>query len=120
MSDSATALLDLKKKAQKQLYKISQTTSVNSERANALLLISEGATQKEAAEKTALSLGQVRYWLGRYRTNGIDCFPELTESKPKKEKKDKVKKDKKSAKKMKDKSKKAEKNKKKSKKIKSK
>ena len=116
MSDSA-ALLDLKKKAQKQLYKICQTTSVNSERAKALLLISEGATQEEAAEKTALSLGQVRYWLGRYRTNGIDCFPELTESKPKKEKKDK---DKKTAKKMKDKSKKAEKNKKKSKKTKSK
>jgi transposase len=117
MSDSAAALLDLKKKAQKQLYKISQTTSLNSERAKALLLISEGATQEEAAEKTALSLGQVRYWLGRYRTNGIDCFPELTESKPKKEKKDK---DKKTAKKMKDKSKKAEKNKKKSKKTKSK
>lgn len=119
MSDSA-ALLDLKKKAQKQLYKICQTTSVNSERAKALLLISEGVTQEEAAEKTALSLGQVRYWLGRYRTNGIDCFPELTESKPKKEKKDKIKKAKKSVKKAKDKTNKTEKNKKKSKKTKSK
>ncbi|HCO00091.1 MAG TPA: hypothetical protein DIT31_07470, partial [Methylophaga sp.] len=74
MNDSV-ALLDLKKKAQKQLYKISEETSVNSGRAKALLLLSEGATQEEAAKKTALSLGQIRYWLGRYRANGIDCFP---------------------------------------------
>ena len=105
MNDSV-ALLDLKKKAQKQLYKISEETSVNSGRAKALLLLSEGATQEEAAEKTALSLGQIRYWLGRYRA--------------KKEKKDKPKKAKKADKKAKDKPKKSEKNKKKSKKTKSK
>lgn len=121
MNDSV-ALLDLKKKAQKQLYKISEETSVNSERAKALLLLSEGATQEEAAEKTTLSLGQVRYWLGRYRANGIDCFPVAVDNKPKKEKKDKPKKAKKAAKKAKDKdkTKKTEKNKKKSKKTKSK
>ena len=87
MNDSV-ALLDLKKKAQKQLYKISEETSVNSGRAKALLLLSEGATQEEAAKKTALSLGQIRYWLGRYRANGIDCFPVAVDTKPKKEKKD--------------------------------
>lgn len=120
MNDSV-ALLDLKKKAQKQLYKISEETSVNSERAKALLLLSEGATQEEAAEKTTLSLGQVRYWLGRYRANGIDCFPVAVDNKPKKEKKDKAKKAAKKAKdKDKDKTKKTEKNKKKSKKTKSK
>ncbi|WP_439503268.1 helix-turn-helix domain-containing protein [Methylophaga sp.] len=119
MNDSV-ALLDLKKKAQKQLYKISEETSVNSGRAKALLLLSEGATQEEAAEKTALSLGQIRYWLGRYRANGIDCFPVAVDTKPKKEKKDKPKKAKKADKKAKDKPKKSEKNKKKSKKTKSK
>tara|TARA_R110000787_G_scaffold36254_1_gene92762 strand:- start:1434 stop:1793 length:360 start_codon:yes stop_codon:yes gene_type:complete len=119
MNDSV-ALLDLKKKAQKQLYKISEETSVNSGRAKALLLLSEGATQEEAAEKTPLSLGQIRYWLGRYRANGIDCFPVAVDTKPKKEKKDKPKKAKKADKKAKDKPKKSEKNKKKSKKTKSK
>lgn len=92
---------------------------MNSERARALLLLSEGATQEEAAEKTALSLGQIRYWLGRYRANGMDCFPVTVENKPKKEKKTNPK-AKKAAKKAKDKPKKSEKNKKKSKKTKSK
>lgn len=119
MNDSV-ALLDLKKKAQKQLYKISEETSVNSERAKALLLLSEGATQEEAAEKTALSLGQLRYWLGRYRANGIECFPVVVDNKPKKEKKDKSEKATKAGKKAKDKPKKSGKNKKKSKKTKSK
>lgn len=108
MYDSA-ALLELKKKAQKQLRKISEETSVNSQRAKALLLLSEGATQTEAAEQTTLSLGQVRYWLGRYRTNGMDCFPEFITTKQKAEKKAKPKKDKKSAKKSKTKDKKPKK-----------
>lgn len=123
MNDSAV-LLELKKKAQKQLRKISEKNSVNSERAKALLLLSEGATQTETADQTTLSLGQVRYWLGRYRTNGIDCFPEPVKTKLDTDNKDKTKKDKKSAKKLKakvNKSKKADKNKKKaSKKTKSK
>lgn len=82
MNDS-TAVLELKKKAQKQLHKISDDASVHSNRAKALLLLSEGATQEEAAEQTALSLGQVRHWLGRYRANGIACFPEVIEVKSK-------------------------------------
>ncbi|MDO8827709.1 helix-turn-helix domain-containing protein [Methylophaga sp.] len=83
MNDSA-AVLELKKKDQKQLRKISEQTSVNSPRAKALLLLSEGTTPDEAAEQSTLSLGQVRYWLGRYRATGIDCFPDEidAESKP--------------------------------------
>lgn len=79
-----TAVLELKKKAQKQLHKISEKSSVHTNRAKALLLLSEGASQEEAAEQTAMSLGQVRYWLGRYRANGIACFPDAidAESKP--------------------------------------
>jgi len=115
MNDSAV-LLELKKKAQKQLRKINEKNSVNSERAKALLLLSEGATQTETADQTTLSLGQVRYWLGRYRINGIDCFPEPVKTKLDTDKKDKAKKDKKSAKKLKakdNKPKKTDKNKKK-------
>jgi len=110
MNDSV-ALLELKKKSQKLLRKISEETSINSERAKALLLLSTGASQQEAAEQTSLSLGQVRYWLGRYRANGISCFPETIKVKKDKEKpeknkkvkakKDKSKKDKKAGKKSK-------------------
>lgn len=114
MNDSV-ALLELKKKAQKQLRKISEETSVNSERAKALLLLASGANQAEAAEQTTLSVGQVRYWLGRYRTSGMECFPEVN-TKKKAEKKDTAKKDKKTTKKSKakdSKTKKSDKNKKK-------
>ncbi|ODN65827.1 helix-turn-helix domain-containing protein [Methylophaga muralis] len=103
MNDS-TAVLELKKKAKKQLLKISDESSVHSTRAKALLILSEGASQEEAAEKTTLSLGQVRYWLGRYRANGFACFPEVTEgeSKPNsKSKKSDSKKTKKADKKIK-------------------
>lgn len=111
MNDSA-ALLDLKKKDHKKLVKISDSASVNSPRAKALLLIAEGDSAQEAADKTTLSLGQVRYWLGRYRANGIACFPIMeSENKPLKEKKDKNKKAKKTAKKAKEKSKKDDKKK---------
>lgn len=103
MNDS-TAVLELKKKAKKHLLKISDETSVHGNRAKALLLLSEGASQEDAAEKTTLSLGQVRYWLGRYRANGIACFPEIIEvvSKPNiKSKKSDSKKAKKADKKIK-------------------
>ncbi|AFI84560.1 helix-turn-helix domain-containing protein [Methylophaga nitratireducenticrescens] len=120
MNDSI-ALLDLKKKSQKLLNKISEQASVNSERAKALLLLSEGATQEEAAEKTALSVGQVRYWLGRYRANGMNCFPEPIKISKETEKKASTNKDKQKTKKSKVKDGKTKKtDKKKSKKTKSK
>ncbi|MCL5975072.1 MAG: helix-turn-helix domain containing protein [Gammaproteobacteria bacterium] len=117
--NESTAVLELKKKAKKQLLKISDEASIHSNRAKALLLLSEGASQEEAAEKTTLSLGQVRYWLGRYRANGIACFPEVieVESKPNnKSKKSDSKKTKKTDKKIK--VKKTDKKKDKAKKIK--
>jgi len=120
MNDSA-AVLELKKKDQKQLRKISEQTSVNSPRAKALLLLSEGATPDEAAEQSTLSLGQVRYWLGRYRATGIACFPDVIDSKPKADKDKKPKKtESKKAKKAdkKDKAKKTGKKKDKAKKLK--
>lgn len=118
MNDSA-AVLELKKKDQKQLRKISEQTSVNSPRAKALLLLSEGATPDEAAEQSTLSLGQVRYWLGRYRATGIACFPDVIDSKPKADKKPKKTESKKAKKAdKKDKAKKTGKKKDKAKKLK--
>ncbi len=73
-----------------------------SQRAQALLLINDGATQATAAEQTGLSVGQVRYLMIIFRKNGISLFPEkllnainditpTKESADKEEKKDEVK-----------------------------
>jgi len=47
-----------------------------SQRAQALLALDEGATQVGAGERAGLTHGQVRYWLGRYRKDGLSIFPE--------------------------------------------
>lgn len=47
-----------------------------SQRAQALLLIHEGTTQVDTAEKSGLTLGQVRYLMIIYRKNGMNLFPE--------------------------------------------
>ena len=47
-----------------------------SQRAQALLALDEGATQAEAGSQAGLTLGQVRYWLGRYREDGLSIVPE--------------------------------------------
>lgn len=49
--------------------------SINKKRAMALLSIDNGNTQIKAAEDSTLSVGQVRYFLSKYRTLGISCFP---------------------------------------------
>ncbi len=46
-----------------------------SKRASALLALHEGATQNEAAEKSDLTLGQVRYLRVIFRENGMAIFP---------------------------------------------
>lgn len=47
-----------------------------SSRANALLALHDGVTQKEAATLTGLSIGQVRYWAARFRQLGMKAFPQ--------------------------------------------
>jgi transposase-like protein len=47
-----------------------------SQRAQALLALDEGATQAEAGSQAGLTQGQVRYWLGRFREDGLSIFPE--------------------------------------------
>ena len=46
------------------------------QRAQALLALDEGATQAAAADRAGLTKNQVKYWLGRFRKNGLGIFPE--------------------------------------------
>jgi hypothetical protein len=46
-----------------------------SQRAQALLAIDQGATQPAAAQLAGLTLGQVRYWLDKFRTSRLAIFP---------------------------------------------
>jgi hypothetical protein len=55
-----------------------------SQRAQALLALDEGATQAQAGSQAGLSQGQVSYWLGRYRKDGLSIVPEaeLSQTQP--------------------------------------
>lgn len=55
---------------------ISTGNDLHGQRALALLAIDEGATQKQAAERSGLTAGQVKYWLGKFRQVRMDIFPE--------------------------------------------
>lgn len=46
------------------------------QRAKALLAIDEGATQSEAGQIAGLTSGQVKYWLSKFRNEGLTIFPE--------------------------------------------
>lgn len=50
--------------------------SIYKKRAIALLSINDGNTQVKAAEDSTLSVGQVRYFLLKYKNLGLSCFPE--------------------------------------------
>jgi hypothetical protein len=45
-------------------------------RAQALLAIDEGSTQSEASRQAGLTIGQLRYWLRKFRRDGTSIFPE--------------------------------------------
>ena len=48
----------------------------HNQRAQALLALDQGATQREAGQVAGLSQGQVKYWLGKFRKIGMSIFPE--------------------------------------------
>lgn len=50
--------------------------SIHKQRAKVLLLINDGITQQKAGEQSGLTIGQVRYCFRRYKTMGIEIFPE--------------------------------------------
>ena len=48
----------------------------HSQRAESLLAIDAGITQKIAALQSGQTVGQVSYWLGKFRREGMGIFPE--------------------------------------------
>ena len=48
----------------------------HNQRAQSLLAIDAGVTQKTAAQQSGQTVGQVSYWLGRFRREGMSIFPE--------------------------------------------
>ena len=48
----------------------------HSQRARSLLAIDAGVTQKTAALQTGQTVGQVSYWLGKFRRDRMSIFPE--------------------------------------------
>ena len=56
----------------------------HSQRAQALLAIDESASQAAAGEAAGLTIGQVRYWLAKFRKEGLALFQEyaLVEPEP--------------------------------------
>lgn len=82
-------IFELDKKQLKKLQKLAKTESADSPRAIGLLAVNAGLTQSEAAEKSGLTLPQLRYWLGRFRSRGLACFTSLNVPEEKKSKKDK-------------------------------
>ena len=65
----------------KQCQQIARQSDLEGQRATALLALDSGATQVEAAEKSALSTGQVKYALARFKKLRLGIFPqEVSES----------------------------------------
>lgn len=48
----------------------------HSQRAQSLLTIDAGVTQKTVALQSGQTVGQVSYWLGKFRREGMSIFPE--------------------------------------------
>lgn len=55
---------------------ISAGKSLYSQRAKALLALDGGATQAQAGQQVGLTRSQVKYWLGKFRREGLNAFPE--------------------------------------------
>ena len=58
--------------------KVAIGETLDSQRAQALLIVDDGATQAEAGEQSGLTLYQVKYCLTRYRKLGMAMFPPVT------------------------------------------
>ncbi len=67
-------LLDAQERA--QCARLAAGEPPHSQRAQVLLALDQGETQKDAAQLAGLSPGQVRYWLGKFRHNRMAIFPQ--------------------------------------------
>ncbi|EEF79467.1 helix-turn-helix domain-containing protein [Methylophaga thiooxydans] len=59
-----------------QCKKIAASASDFSSRAAILLAIHSGATQTKAAAQSDLTIGQVRYWVAKFRRDAMAAFPD--------------------------------------------
>lgn len=55
---------------------IASGKSLDNKRAKALLALDEGTTQEQAAQQSGLTRSQVKYWLGKFRAERLNAFPE--------------------------------------------
>lgn len=58
------------------IERITKSEAPHNQRAQALLALDEGMTQVEAGQRAGLTSGQVKYWLGKFRKEGLGIFPE--------------------------------------------
>ena len=72
--DTSGKLLDPQEKL--ILEQIAAGGPPHSQRAQSLLAIDAGVTQKIAALQSGQTVGQVSYWLGKFRREGMAIFPE--------------------------------------------
>ncbi|MEX1199861.1 MAG: hypothetical protein WEB02_03635 [Methylophaga sp.] len=84
--EADSKLLSVDKKTRKKLEKIADLTHPDAARARALLALNDGLTQTAAATNAGLTLPQLRYWLGRFRSKQLACFSSLNDDKPAKPK----------------------------------
>ena len=71
---SVSNLLTLKEQA--QCEQIGTGKAPHNKRALALLALNEGITQTRAAEQAGLTIGQVKYWLAKFRKQRLGIFPD--------------------------------------------
>lgn len=76
MSAEETNVLVIDADERSALVQISAGEPPYSQRAQALLALADGAPQAEVVEQSNLTVNQVRYWLGRFRSRGLTVFPE--------------------------------------------
>lgn len=72
---SVSNLLTLKEQA--LCEQIGSGEAPHNKRALALLALNEGITQARAAEQAGLTIGQVKYWLAKFRKQRLGIFPDI-------------------------------------------
>jgi len=74
-ASSGSKLLTMQEQTSCKQIAISEAP--NSQRAMALLALNAGSTQAQAAEQTGLTIGQVKYWVGKFRKQRLNIFPNI-------------------------------------------
>jgi len=75
-NDDESSGLHLKPQEKLILQQIAIGEPPYSQRAQSLLDIDAGVTHSTAAQVTGQTVGQVNYWLGKFRTDRMNIFPE--------------------------------------------